>query len=116
MSEKLVKVLEEKGKAIVTRASEQMEDDKTRALREMNNEIKNMVEALKAQPLKGAADVVELLERGSIVKVATVDVEWDHAPVTIAVGNRSLIPYEYTSVDKGAYRVTLIIEPLEASA
>jgi len=115
MSEKLVKVLEKEGKRIITSTSENMEDAKQRAIQDMKAKIKEITEALKIQPLKGAAEVIELLERGGIIKTKTVDVEWDNTVVELNVGGRRFL-YETSDIrlNKGKYRFTLIIEPMEA--
>lgn len=116
MSENLVKVLEEEGKRIVASATVRIEETKQQTLLDMEKKIKDMMDALNLQPLKGAAEVIELLERGGTIKTTAFEAKWDDIVVSVNFGNDrwigSYMPNEI-KLKKGKYRVTLIVEPLE---
>ena len=115
MTEKLVKVLEAEGQRIISSAFDNIEREKERVLQTMENKVKEMMEALKIQPLKGAADVIELLEKGGIIKTKTVDVEWDASTINVDLAGSRWIGYPSNEIrlNKGTYRITLIVEPVE---
>jgi len=115
MTEKLVKRLEAEGQRIVVSTSENLGREKERAIQTMEAKIKELTEALQIQPLKGAAEVIELLEHGGIIKADTVEVEWNDSRVELQVGTRLLFwdSFNEIKLNEGKYRVTLIIEPVE---
>ena len=115
MSNKLVELLEAEGKRLLSDANLAMEATKKNTLQNMEAEIKSMVEALGIQPLTGAADVIELLEKGGIVKSKTFEFDYDNASVGVDVESRRWVGYPPNEVRlrKGKYRFTLIIEPVE---
>jgi len=114
MSEKLVKRLEAEGQRIVARVSETIDSYTAEAVQRMEAEVKNVIDALKIQPLKGAADVVELLEKGGIIVSKKIDAN-EHDTLDLSHNNWSLIRDVFPSgrLKKGTYKVLLIVEPVE---
>jgi len=118
MTEKLVKVLEEEKDRIVASATESIDHNRDDAIRRIETRFKELEDVLQLALPKSHADMIELMWRGGVFKTVQADVPEDNTPLTLEVGNTTLIDrYTWNSqwLKKGKHRITLIIEPLEAS-
>ena len=64
------------------------------------------------------SNVIELLSSGGFIRSKNVEVEYDRMRLTVELGNMKILhdPYQRNELDKGFYRVTVIVEPLKKEA
>jgi len=112
MSNKLVELLEAEKTRLIKNADADMYGIKDKYIQLLESRIQSMIIAL--QLPEGRGDVVTLLEKGGILKVAELDATYDRSRFQVEYDGRSVFGgYADIMIKKGKYRITLIIEPVE---
>jgi len=109
MSEFIEKIIEEKGKEI----KEETIEDINKATSKASERFQRVIEELKEQAkIVLPVNIVDILSKGGIVRVAEVNIPSEGYRTTFDIGDRRLFYEDEIRLKPGSYRVLLIFERL----
>lgn len=110
--------VEDEAKKIIETYKDSIDDYSETCKRALDSTLDSIKDAAKDFDTLAPFNLFELLASGGFIRSKKVEVEYDRTSLNIELGNMNILhePYQHNYLDKGFYRVTVIVEPLEKEA
>jgi len=112
--EVLNRIVSERADKIQSEALEQIKRIQEHSEKELGRIVPDLVKQIEGFPSFKQLDVLDVLRGGGIVKTCDHEVHYDNAPWRLELGGSNLFydGVRPTRLDKGHYRITLLMEKL----
>ena len=112
MSEEIKKIIEKKGNEIIEEVKERVKSYVSQA----EKKLIEFVEELKRVPDIKFGDLIQIIVEGGIIKVKDIETPSDfpYPPyLEVRLGSLTIFEEQGIKLDKGKYRVILVVKPLK---
>lgn len=112
--EVLSKIVSEQADKIQSEATEQIKRIQIDSKNRLSRVVPDLMKQIENFSVFKSLDVLEIIRNGGIVKTCEYETSWDDSRWQVTVGSSDVFHKEhpYRKLDKGRYKITLIIEKL----